>query len=178
MKFETYALALPPCCPISDTLPIYFWRQTLKHILSNRPLWQFANPPPRIQSAIRFLHFSPSFPLHTMSEYIKSTLAILPHNVHSLHSFSSYRPNLPNLPNIQFPTTNFQGKNSLPTRNPRAFVALAVLLFLLFWKDIIRDVCSHVATRRLPVPVVEVSPIRNNTLGVNLLEECISTVDR
>ena len=113
-----------------------------------------------------------------MSEYIKSTLAILPQNVHSLRSFSSYRPNLPNLPNIQFPTTNFQGKSSLPTRNPRAFIVFAVLLFLLFWKDIIRDVCSHVATRRLPVPVVDVSPIRNNTLGVNLLETSISTMGR
>lgn len=112
-----------------------------------------------------------------MSEYIKSTLAILPQNVNSLQSFS-YRPNLPHLPNIQFPTTNFQGKSSLPTRNPKAFLAFAVLLFLLFWKDIIRDVCSHVATRRLPVPVVEVNPIRNNTLGVNLPEECVSTVDR
>ncbi|KAF6217563.1 hypothetical protein HO133_006665 [Letharia lupina] len=97
-----------------------------------------------------------------MSEYIKSTLANLPQKVHSLQSLSSYRLSLLN---IQFPTINFQGKGSLPTRNPRAFIIFAFLLFLLFWKDIIRDVCSHVATRRLPVPVVEVSSIRNNTLG-------------
>lgn len=110
------------------------------------------------------------FPLHlhtTMSEYIKSTLANLPQTRHSLQSFASYRPNVPN---IQFPTTNFQGKN-LPARNPRAFVTFAFLLLLLFWKDVIRDVCSHVATRRLPVSAVEVSPIRNNTLGVSQLEE-------
>ena len=107
-----------------------------------------------------------------MSEYIKSTLAILPQKIHSLHSFSSYRPNVPN---IHFPTTNFQGKNNLPTRNPRAFITFAILLLLLFWKDVIRDVCSHVATRRLPVSVVEVSPIRNNTLGVSLPEDCCTT---
>lgn len=109
-----------------------------------------------------------------MSEYIKSTLANLPQKVHSLQSLSSYRLSLLN---IQFPTINFQGKSSLPTRNPRAFIIFAFLLFLLFWKDIIRDVCSHVATRRLPVPVVEVSSIRNNTLGVSLLEEYITTGD-
>lgn len=108
-----------------------------------------------------------------MSEYLKSTLANLPQKLHSLPSFSSYRPNLPN---IQFPTTNFQGKNNLATRNPRASITFAFLLFLLFWKDIIRDVCSHIGTRRLPVPLVQVSPIRNNTLGVRSLEEGTKTV--
>ena len=101
-----------------------------------------------------------------MSEYIKSTLAILPQKVRSLQSFPSYWLNLPH---IRFPTPNIQGKNNLPQGNPRAFIAFAIILFLLFWKDIIRDVSSHVATRRSPAPVVKVSPIRNNTLGVRLL---------
>lgn len=114
--------------------------------------------------------------LHTMSEHIKSTLANLFQKVHSLQSSSYYRLNLPN---IQLPTTSFQSKSNLPTRNLRAFITFAFLLFLLFWKDIIRDVYSHIATRRLPVPVVEVSPIRNNTLGVIIiLEEIITAVDR
>ena len=101
-----------------------------------------------------------------MSEYIKSTLATLPQKVRSLQSFPSYRLNVPH---IRFPTPNFQGKNNLPQGNPKAFIAFAVILFLLFWKDIIRDVSSHVATRRSPAPVVKVSSIRNNTLGVRLL---------
>ena len=103
-----------------------------------------------------------------MSEYIKSTYANLSRKIHFLRSFSSYRPNVP----IQFLAANYQGKTNLPIKNPRAFFIFAVLLFLLFWKDIIRDICSHVATRRLPVPVIEVSTIRNNTLGVRLLEDC------
>ena len=109
-----------------------------------------------------------SLHLHIMSEYIKSTLAILPQKVRSLQTLSSYRLDVPH---IQFPTPNFQGKKSLPTRNPRAFIVFAVLLLLLFWKDIIRDVWSHLATRRPPVPVINVSPIRNNTLGVRVPRE-------
>ena len=102
-----------------------------------------------------------------MSEYIRSILADLPQKVHSLQSFSAYRPNLSN---IQVPITTFQGKSNLPSRSPRAFIALALLLLLLFWKDIIQDVFSHVSTRRLPVPLVKVSPIQNDTLGVSLPE--------
>ena len=105
-----------------------------------------------------------------MSEYIRTTLAVLPRKVPSLLSFSSYRSNLPKI-HVQIPTPNFQGKNSLPTRTPKALVVFAILLLLLFWKDIIRDVCSQLTTRRLPVPVVEVSPIRNNTLGVRLRDQ-------
>ena len=96
-----------------------------------------------------------------MSEYIRSILADLPQKVHSLQSFSAYWPNLSN---IQLPITTFQA------RSPRAFIALALLLLLLFWKDIIQDVFSHVSTRRLPVPLVKVSPIQNDTLGVSLPE--------
>lgn len=136
---------------------------------------------PRYPSLLGFLFLLASLPLHlhTMpdySEYFKSIMANLGQKVPFLQSFSSYRPNLPNI-QFQLPATSFQGKNDLPIRNPRALITFAFLLFLLFWKDIIRDVCSHVATRRLPVPVVEVSPIRNNTLGVSLLEKCMNTAD-
>ena len=102
-----------------------------------------------------------------MSEYIKSKLATVPQRVRSLQSFSSYRLNVPR---IQLPAPNLQGQNNLPARTPRVFIAFAFILFLLFWKDIIRDVCSHIAIRRPPVPVINVSPIRNDTLGVRLLE--------
>ena len=118
------------------------------------------------------LSISPvSLSLYTMSEYIKSKLVNVPQRVRSLESISSYRLNLPR---IQLPTTNLQGQNNLPTRTPRALVAFAFILFLLFWKDIIRDVCSHIAIRRPPVPVINVSPIRNDTLGVRLLEMSFS----
>ena len=96
-----------------------------------------------------------------------SKLATVPQRVRSLQSLSSYRLNVPR---IQLPTPNVQGQNNLPARAPRAFIAFAFILFLLFWKDIIRDVCLHIAIRRPPVPVINVSPIRNDTLGVRLLE--------
>ena len=102
-----------------------------------------------------------------MSEYIKSTFAKMPRIVHALQSLSSYRPDLPKL---QFPTSNLHARDSPPTRYPRVYITFAILLFLLFWKDIIRDVCLHAASRRLPASVAEVSSIRNNTLGVSLLE--------
>ena len=102
-----------------------------------------------------------------MSEYVRSILANLPQKVPSLQSVSAYRPNLSI---IQLPISTFQSKSNLPTRTSRAFIALALLLLLLFWKDIIQDVFSHVSTRRLPVPLVKVSPIRNDTLGVSLTE--------
>ena len=100
-----------------------------------------------------------------MSEYIRSILADLPQKVPSLQSVSAYWPNLSI---IQLPISTFQGKSNLPTRTSRAFIVLALLLLLLFWKDIIQDVFSHVSTRRLPAPLVKVSPIRNDTLGVSL----------
>ena len=103
----------------------------------------------------------------TMSEYIKSILADLPRKLPSLQPVSAYRPNLSD---IQLPIATFLGKSNLPTRSSRAFIALAILLLLLFWKDIIQDVFLHVSTRRLPVPLVKVSPIRNDTLGVGLPE--------
>ena len=102
-----------------------------------------------------------------MSEYIKSKLATVPQSLRSLQSFSSYRLNVPR---IQLPAPNVQGQNNLPAKAPRAFIAFAFILFLLFWKDIIRDVFSHIAVRRPPVPVINASPIGNDTLGVRLLE--------
>lgn len=103
-----------------------------------------------------------------MSEYLKPTLANLLQKVRSLQLSSFYRFNVPH---VQIPAPSFQGKNNLPARNPKVFIAFAFVILLLFWKDIIQDVCSHVVTRRAPVAVVEVSPIRNNTLGVRLLAE-------
>lgn len=103
-----------------------------------------------------------------MSEYLKPTLANLLQKVRSLQLSSFYRFNVPH---VQIPAPSFQGKNNLPARNPKVFIAFAFVILLLFWKDIIQDVCSHVVTRRAPVAVVEVSPIRNNTLGVRLLDE-------
>ncbi|MCJ1452368.1 hypothetical protein MMC28_002711 [Mycoblastus sanguinarius] len=97
-----------------------------------------------------------------MSAYLKSTLANLPQNLQSLHSFS-YRPNLRA---IQFPTTNFQGTTTnLQTRHPKALAIFALFVFLLFWKDIIKDVCSSVASRHTPSTVIDVNPILNDTLG-------------
>ena len=119
---------------------------------------------PRLSLA---LYIPAPSPLNNMSEYIKSKLATVPQRLRSLQSFSSYRLNVPRM---QLPTPSLQGQNNLPARTPRAFIAFAFILFLLFWKDIIRDVCSHIAIRRPPVPVINVSPIRNDTLGVCLLE--------
>ena len=104
----------------------------------------------RNPSRIWTIHF-------TMLNYIKSGWEGLPQNFRSFSS--AYRPSV---------STFFQGKADLPSKNPKALAFFAIVLLLLFWKDILRDACSSVAICRTPHPLVQVSPIRNNTLGVGL----------
>ena len=98
-----------------------------------------------------------------MSSYLKGAVAGVPGRLQSLHS-SSYLQ-LPR--NIQFPSTaGLQTKTSnLHARNPKAFIIFLILVFLLFWRNIITDVCSHFI-QRVPTAPVETNPIKNSTLGV------------
>ena len=85
-------------------------------------------------------------------------------------SSSSYIP-LPR--NIQFPSTaGLQTRTSnLHARNPKVLLIFLVLVFILFWRNIIIDVCSHFTQPVLPpAPVDDNNPIRNTTLGVCYLD--------
>ena len=91
-----------------------------------------------------------------MSSYFKEAMA-------GVQSSSYLR--LPQ--NVQFPSTaGLQSKtSSLHARNPKALIIFLVLVFFLFWRNIITDVCSHFI-QRAPAEAVETNPIRNRTLGV------------
>ena len=107
-----------------------------------------------------------------MSAYLKETLASMPQRLQSLQSIQvgPYFRNihLPQLPqNIQLPTTDLQGKASkLHSRNPKAVI---VFLVLVFWKNIIYDVCTHFTGQYKSIEAVDKNPIKNETLGVSLL---------
>ena len=117
-----------------------------------------------------------------MSAYLKETLASMPQHLQSLRSIQvgPYLRNmqLPQLPqNIQSSTTDLSGKASkLHSKNPKAFIALLVLVFLLFWKNIIYDVCTHFTGQYKPAEVVDKNPIRNGTLGVGLLSALLASL--
>lgn len=98
-----------------------------------------------------------------MSAYLKGAVASVPGHLRSLQP-SSYLK-LPQLPS----TTGLQNKtNSLHSRNPKALIIFLVLVFFLFWRNIIFDVCSHFV-HRIPSTPVETNPIKNDTLGVGRL---------
>lgn len=88
-----------------------------------------------------------------MSAYLKDALQ-------SLHSSSSYL-RLPSTDGIQSRTS------SLHPRNPKALLIFLILVFFLFWRNIITDVCSHLI-HRIPSASIKTNPIKNNTLGVRL----------
>ena len=98
-----------------------------------------------------------------MSSYFKEAIAGVPGHLQSFQSSSYMR-----LP--QFPSTaNLQSKtSSLHARNPKALIIFLILVFILFWRNIIADVCSHYI-QRAPAEPVDNNPIRNSTLGVYYL---------
>ena len=103
-----------------------------------------------------------------MTHYLKSTLAHLPPNLQSLEQYRS-RLRLPN------PTPYYDKGNKLQSKHPRVFVGIAILVFLLFWKDIICDSFSHISLKKTAA-VIEQNPILNSTLGVSLLRHPFCSV--
>ncbi len=89
-----------------------------------------------------------------MSAFLKEALQ-------SLQSSSSYM-RLPSTDGIQSRTS------SLHLRNPKAILIFFILVFFLFWRNIITDVCSHFV-HRIPSAPIDTNPIKNNTLGVGRL---------
>ncbi|KAK3168695.1 hypothetical protein OEA41_005143 [Lepraria neglecta] len=55
--------------------------------------------------------------------------------------------------------------SKLHSRNPKAVTVFLALVFLLFWKNIIYDVCTHFTGQYKSIEVVDKNPIKNETLG-------------
>ncbi|KAL9124181.1 MAG: hypothetical protein Q9217_006467 [Psora testacea] len=91
-----------------------------------------------------------------MSHYFSSILALPPLN---LKSHRQHRPNM-RLPN---PTPSYETSNKLRVKYGRVFVGLAIVIFLLSWRDMISNSFTHLTSRISSIE--EEDPILNSTLG-------------
>ena len=192
---EVLCTTLLTCATTRNQLPLEGWSFTDCGRIPRQALRQLAFRPCPLGYLQRF--FRPTFDIvsfHSlkgspnaspqqiaMSGYLKETLASVPQYLQSFQSLQvgPYLRNvrLPQvrLPQVKLPQTDFQGRASkLHSRNPKAFVIFLVLLFLFFWKDIIYNVCTHIAVPHKALSVVDDSPIRNSTLGVSSIPFILS----